>query len=80
LDSSWVGWLALGALLLFVVLLNLSLLTALRRKPGQRDDGWTRGLKQILRAPTAGRAARDQQAADLDELHQRVAALRQRDE
>jgi hypothetical protein len=78
--DNWTGWLALGVLVLFVLILNLGLITALRRKPGEREDGWTRGLKLLTRAPRAGQAARDKQAADLDELHRRVSALRQRDD
>jgi hypothetical protein len=75
-----VGWLALGALILFVVIINVGLITALRRKPGAPEGGWARSLKAFTRAPSAGREAQDRQAADLAELHQRVAKLRQRDE
>ncbi len=74
------AWVLLGALVLFVVVINVGLLSALRRKPGETDDGWARGLKLVMRAPQASRAARAKQAADLNELHERVQNLRRDDE
>jgi hypothetical protein len=62
-----VPFLALGGLILFVVVLNLGLIAAMRRKPGL----WEGGLKAL----SAARSARQKQEADLDELHRRVADI-----
>ena len=75
MDNPW-AWLIVGALVVFVGLLNVSLITALRRKPGSSGNVWTRSL----RAMTAGREAQEKQEQDLDELRRRVAELRKPDE
>ena len=74
MDNPW-AWAALAAIILFVVLLNLSLLSALRRKPG-RPGALERGLQAI----SAVRQASGRQQADLDELRRRVAELKPPDE
>ena len=67
-------FLCLGALVLFVVVINLGLITALRRKPGATEDPLLRSLK----AASVGRKARQKQEADLDELHRRVEDLQKK--
>ncbi len=70
--NNWLVWVCLGGLVLFILGLNFSLITALRRKDGVAGEVWSRFLK----SSSAGRAAREKQQADLDELHRRVDGLR----
>ncbi|MBI3361277.1 MAG: hypothetical protein HY023_09220 [Chloroflexi bacterium] len=65
-------FLAVGALILFVVVLNLSLIAWARRKSGPADDALSRGIN----AASAARKAREKQEADLNELHRRVSGLK----
>ncbi len=74
MHNPW-AWAALAALIIFIVLLNVGLITALRRKPGSPG-----ALERSLRAMSESRRAGDRQKADLDELHRRVAELPKRDE
>jgi hypothetical protein len=75
IDNPW-AWAALAAVIIFVLLLNYGLISALRRKPGAGEGA----LSRSLRAVSDARRAHDQQRADLDELHRRVAELDKPDE
>jgi hypothetical protein len=77
-DNPW-AWAALAGLAIFIVLLNvglISLISALRHKPDDRGGL----LGRSLNAVSGARRADDRQKADLDELHRRVAELSKRDE
>ena len=75
MHNPW-AWAALTAIIIFIVLLNVGLISALRRRSG--SEGGV--LANSLRALSEARQAGDRQKTDLDELHRRVAELRKQDE